>query len=138
MDILDLHHVSIRNADVARARDFYVRLFGLTDIHRPASRTNGVWLGVGAQQLHLIESSPDTLRQSPKIDMNDAHFAIRVRDFDAAVARLEANGFRRDAAEDDPQRLLVTHHRGFPQGYVLDPDRNIVEINGWPDGPVLL
>jgi len=44
---------------------------------------------------------------------------------------LEA-GFHEDAAEDDPKRLMLSRSgaAGFPQLYFIDPDRNIVEVNG--------
>jgi hypothetical protein len=53
---------------------------------------------------------------------------------DGALATLTANGFREDAAEDDPLRVMVRRDgpAGFPQLFILDPDRNIVEIKGAP------
>ena len=52
----------------------------------------------------------------------------------ALVARVIAKGFREDAPEGDPWRLRLRREgpAGFPQAYLLDPDRNIVEINGAP------
>ena len=45
---------------------------------------------------------------------------------------LTVNGFREDAAEDDPMRVMVRRDgpAGFPQLFDPDPDRNIIEING--------
>jgi glyoxylase I family protein len=37
----------------------------------------------------------------------DCHFAFRTDNFDGALATLTANGFREDAAEDDPMRVMV-------------------------------
>jgi hypothetical protein len=47
---------------------------------------------------------------------------------------LTANGFREHAAEDDPMRIMVRRNglAGLPQLYLLDPDRNIIEVNGAP------
>ena len=44
---------------------------------------------------------------------------------------LTANGFREDATEDDPMRVMIRRDgpTGFPQLFLLDPDRNIIEIN---------
>jgi hypothetical protein len=41
-------------------------------------------------------------------------------------------GFRADAAEDDPKRMILkrTGMAGFPQLYLIDPDHNIIEVNG--------
>ena len=47
---------------------------------------------------------------------------------------LIVNGFREDAAEDGPMRVMVRRDgpADFPQLFILDPDRNIIEINGAP------
>ncbi|MET0529681.1 MAG: VOC family protein [Microvirga sp.] len=134
MDIAELHHVTIPCSDIERSAAFYRNVFGLNDIRRPTNRrTTGAWFSVGRQQLHLVRNENATYRQSSAIDQDDAHFALRVSNFDGALERLREHGFRDDAALDDPMRIEITHHRGFPQAYVLDPDRNIVEINGWID-----
>ena len=67
-------------------------------------------------------------------DGADCHFAFRTDDFEGALATLTVNGFREDAAEDDPMRVMVRRDSpaGFPQLFILDPDRNIIEINGAP------
>jgi hypothetical protein len=51
-----------------------------------------------------------------------------------APSPLTANGFREDAAEDDPMHVMVRRGgpAGFPQLFILDPDRDIIEINGAP------
>jgi hypothetical protein len=47
---------------------------------------------------------------------------------------LTANGFRENAAEEDPMGVMVRRNSlaGFSQLYLLDPDRNIIEIKGAP------
>jgi hypothetical protein len=53
-----------------------------------------------------------------------------VKSFRAAVAHLESNGFRQDT--DEPgrsMRLNPNSVTGYPQIHLLDPDRNVVEIN---------
>ena len=69
-----------------------------------------------------------------RIDGADSHFAFRTDDFDGALATLTVNGFREEAVENDPMRLMVRRDgpAGFPQLFILDPDRNIIEINGAP------
>jgi len=46
-------------------------------------------------------------------------------------ARLHAAGFSEAASEDDGKRLLVNRSglAGFLQLYVMDRDRNIIEVN---------
>jgi hypothetical protein len=41
------------------------------------------------------------------VDGADCHFAFRTDDFDGVLAALSANGFREDAAEDDPMHVIV-------------------------------
>jgi glyoxylase I family protein len=81
--------------------------------------------------VHLIVHRPGPFRTG-NIDNDDCHFAFRTNDFDRALATLTANGFREDAAENDPMRVMVRRNSpaGFQQLFLLDPDRNIIEING--------
>jgi glyoxylase I family protein len=62
---------------------------------------------------------------------NDVHFAFRTDDFEGVLARLVGAGFSEAAEEDSPMRLLVNRSgmAGFLQLYVMDPDRNIIEVN---------
>ena len=47
---------------------------------------------------------------------------------------LNPTDFDENGAEDDPKRMLVrrTGAANFPQVYLLDPDNNIIEVNGAP------
>ena len=114
-----------------RSVAFYRDLFDLEQIERPPFKTSGAWLVCGALQIHIIVHPTGTFRSNGAIDNADTHFAFRTYDFEALVSRLVAKGFRDDANEDDPKRLLVIRKglAGFPQVYLLDPDWNIVEIN---------
>jgi catechol 2,3-dioxygenase-like lactoylglutathione lyase family enzyme len=134
MPELALHHVSIITMDLERSLSFYREVFGLEEIERPPFSTPGVWLACGGMQIHLIAYADGTFRRNPGIDRNDWHFAFRTDDFEGIIKRLEGQGFREDADEDDPRRMLVDRHglAGFPQVYLRDPDRNTVEINGAP------
>jgi glyoxylase I family protein len=119
--------------DLPRSLAFYQKLFGLTIIERPPFKNAGAWLACGDLQVHLSLYSPGSFRTG-NVDGADCHFAFRTDDFDGALATLTASGFREDAAEDDPMRVMVRRDGpgGFPQLFLLDPDRNIVEINGTP------
>lgn len=126
-----LHHVSIVTTDLERSVAFYRAVFDLEQIERPPFSSSGAWLACGGHQIHLIVNPSGTFRANPRIDSADAHFAFRTDDFEAFVGRLTAKGFRENADEGDPKRLLVVRNSvaGFPQLYLLDPDRNIVEVN---------
>jgi len=134
MSELMLHHVSIVVTDLERALAFYRDLLGIAQIERPAIPVPGAWLACGDRQIHLIVHPGGTFRTKARIDIADAHFAFRTDDFDGVVDKLVRHGFRESAAEDDPKRLLVVRKSvaGFQQLYMLDPDRNIVEINAAP------
>jgi glyoxylase I family protein len=135
-----VHHVSLPVRDLDRARAFYGATLGLTEMDRPAFGFDGAWYRVGDGSLHLIVQDPGgeaTFRRDKGIDSHDAHFAIRVRSYPEAVAHLEAHGFRSTderhpqptAANPRPMRLSPAGPAGFPQIYILDPDRNVIEIN---------
>ena len=82
------------------------------------------------RDLHLIVGEQSTFRDGKAIDSHDIHFAIRVRSYRGALEHFKALGY--DAGAADPARRLrenPTGKAGFPQIYVLDPDRNVVEIN---------
>ena len=130
---LALHHVNLIVTDLPRSLAFYQNLFGLRFIERPPFKGAGAWLACGALQVHLTLYPPGSFRTG-NVDGADSHFAFRTDDFDGALAMLTVNGFREDAAEDDPMRVMVRRDgpAGFPQLFILDPDRNIIEINGAP------
>ena len=53
-------------------------------------------------------------------------------DFEGFLGRAAEAGYREDAVGDDPMRMIVRRNSlaGFQQVYLLDPDRNIIEVNG--------
>jgi glyoxylase I family protein len=124
------HHVNVIVTDLLRSLAFYQKLFGLDIIERPPFKDVGAWLARDALEVHLTVNPSGSFRTG-NVNGADTHFAIRTDDFDGALATLTANGFREDAAEDDPMRVMVrrTGPAGFPQLFLLDPDRNIIEIN---------
>lgn len=131
---LMLHHVSVIVTDLEKSLPFYRKAFGLTEIPRPPFSVGGAWLACGDLQVHLVVHPEGSFRTSPAVDRNDWHFAFHTKDFEGALQALEAMGFREDLAADDPRFMLVarTGIAGFPQLYIRDPDRNVIEINGAP------
>ena len=131
MQIAAIHHLSLTVTDLERSRAFYRDVLTLREIERPAFSFPGAWFQVGeAQQLHLIVHTNSTFRNKP-LDTRDLHFAVRLESFQNALDFLHARGFREDAAPDDPSRMIVQPRAtaGFPQIYILDPDRHVIEIN---------
>ncbi len=126
-----VHHVSLATSSLPRALAFYRDVLGLKETDRPHLSVAGAWLETGPSQIHLIDYADGTFRQKSKIDNHDVHFALRVTDFEAALKELAQQGYSEDLGEGDPKRLVVKRVSpvGFPQAYLLDPDRHIVEIN---------
>jgi glyoxylase I family protein len=125
VEIEAIHHVALPVSDLERAAKFYREVLGLTEIARPDFPFAGKWFQVGSQQLHLIVHPHSTFRHGKPLDSRDIHFAIRVRSFGSALHRLHAQGYREGVD------MKVTPHSvaGFPQIQILDPDRNVIEIN---------
>jgi len=131
MEINGLHHVALPCADLERSRRFYREVLGLTEIPRPALPVAGAWFRLGAhQELHLVVGDAQaTFRASKGMDTNDVHFALRVSSYRQALDALKAKGYRQDTSPDDPMGIRTSMRVGYPQIYVLDPDRNVIEIN---------
>jgi catechol 2,3-dioxygenase-like lactoylglutathione lyase family enzyme len=132
MEIRSLHHVTLTSTNLERSRRFYREVLGLREIERPPFPFPGAWFEVaGGQQLHLIVHSDATLRGEKGIDTRDNHFAIRVANYRAVVESLRARGYHEDGDSLDmmKMRLQPNSVAGFPQVYILDPDRHVIEIN---------
>ena len=132
MQIESLHHVSIPVSDIERSKRFYSETLGLEPMARPPFDFPGAWFRLGQNQaLHLIVHPHSTFRTGKGVDSRDIHFAIRVKNYAEAVEYLRSKGFREDAAETDLSKMRTNPHAtaGFPQIYILDPDRNVIEIN---------
>jgi len=132
VEIQALHHVTLTATDLERSRRFYREILGLREIDRPPFPFPGAWFEVaGGQQLHLIVHDGATLRGPKGIDTRDNHFAIRVADYSATLEFLRSLGYREDTEALDlmKMRLQPRGTAGFPQIYILDPDRHVIEIN---------
>jgi len=131
MQIAAIHHVSLTVTDLERSRSFYRDILGLDEITRPPFNFPGAWFQIGAtQHLHLIVHANSTFRHKP-LDTRDLHFAVRVTSYQDTVDFLHSQGFSEEAALDDPHRMIVQPYAtaGFPQIYIRDPDRHIIELN---------
>jgi glyoxylase I family protein len=132
MDIGMLHHVSLTSSDLERSKRFYREILQLQEMERPPFNFPGAWFRVGeTQQLHLIVCEHPTFRGEKGVDTRDVHFAVRVRNYWGAVEFLRSKGYREDADSMDLKKMVVNPKAvaGFPQIYILDPDRHVIEIN---------
>ena len=129
IEIAALHHVSLPVTNLERSQAFYGDVLGLSEIARPAFDFPGAWYRVGDGQLHLIVHDRPTLRAGG-IDTRDVHFAMRVRSYRETVRFLRSQGYSSDA-RDETRRLRENPRgrAGFPQVFLLDPDRHVIELN---------
>jgi catechol 2,3-dioxygenase-like lactoylglutathione lyase family enzyme len=120
--VLRLEHVTIRCAQLARTRAFYVDLIGLYEGARPDFSFRGHWLYLDdTPVIHLVVAAdtgglPDGAAGTGAFD----HVAFRGEDFAAMQAKFQAAGiaFRQS---DVPG--------GLKQLFVRDPEGVLVEIN---------
>ena len=133
MSDLRLHHVAVVVRDVERSLGFYRDFLGLPTTPRPTFPVGGAWLQAGALEVHLVAHPGGSFRTGP-CDTDDIHFACNTADFAGFLERAAAHGYSEAAVGDDPMRMIVRRNSlaGYPQAYLLDPDRNIVEVNGAP------
>lgn len=129
-----LHHVSVPTTNLAVSSEFYENVLGLKRVARPPFSIEGVWYAVGPLQIHLTAHAGAHFRTGKPVDNDDVHFALRAENFEAAVAFLKSRGFDETLTGDDPKRLILkrTGLAGFPQVFLMDPDRNVIEINRAP------
>jgi catechol 2,3-dioxygenase-like lactoylglutathione lyase family enzyme len=132
MDIESLHHVALTVTDLERSRTFYREILGLEEMARPPFPFAGAWFRVNnGQQLHLIVHTNPTLRTGKGLDSRDVHFAMRIRNYRSALEFLLSRGYREDLDDAHPMKMKVNVNAtaGFPQIFILDPDRHVIEIN---------
>jgi catechol 2,3-dioxygenase-like lactoylglutathione lyase family enzyme len=114
MRLHGVHHVSLNVKSVEEAAKFYLEVLGLEALPRPDLGFAGIWLGSGAQQLHLMEDPQHDASRSQ-------HFAFRVEDIDAAVEELRERGVRVSRVMDVPG--------AGRQAFLRDPSGNLLELN---------
>lgn len=119
MQIDALDHAAIKTAKLEETRTFFVDVLGLTVGPRPEFDFRGYWLYAGGCDIiHLLEAD------EPKAPTSVAaihHIALRVADFAAAKAELEARGILVQS-ETTPGGELR-------QMYLVDPNGTRIELN---------
>lgn len=111
-------HASFVVADTKTALQFYRDVLGLEVLERPELGFPGAWLGIGAQQLHLLEvDNPDPVSGRPDHGGRDRHVAIAVDDLEGLKVRLTA------------ARVAFSVSRsGRAALFCRDPDGNALEF----------
>jgi len=111
-------HASFVVADTVVSLGFYRDVLGMRVLERPDLGFPGAWLGVGEQQLHLLEvENPDPIAGRPTHGGRDRHVAIAVDDIETLKQRLsEANV------------AFTTSRSGRRALFCRDPDGNALEF----------
>ncbi len=109
LEVTQIDHVSVIISDVGRSRGFYRDVLGLKEIAKPRTFDFvALWFDLGNQQLHLLlKDRADTL--GPR------HFALRVKDVDAARAYCRKRGV------PFAETTLIP---GADRFFIADPDQS--------------
>jgi len=128
-----VNHIALKISEVARSRNFYEGLLGLTIVPFPemdreqamnfrnrvvtkygvSAPTGGIWLAAGATQLHLIVTPG---KREGVINPFGPHVAFDVENFGETRRALQEKGI--EFLEAPSGRQL----------WILDPDGNTVEL----------
>lgn len=131
MDNIFLHHVALTTKNLPLATAFYRDVVGFSEIERPAFPVGGAWLNAGSVEIHLVDFPQGSFRNTKSVGTDDIHFAMRVKDFEALIQRLNRHGYSSDLEEASNKRLIIKRKSmaGYSQVYFMDPDSHLIEIN---------
>jgi catechol 2,3-dioxygenase-like lactoylglutathione lyase family enzyme len=112
-----MRHLALRVSDVARAAEFYTRVFGMRLVWQPDP--DNIYLSSGCDNLALHRGAPG----DPNAGALD-HFGFVV----PSITDLEA-GWRWAQAERLDIIHPLRHHRdGSVSFYIRDPDGNVIQL----------
>ena len=124
-------HVGVRVHDLDRSLVFY-ELLGFKKIMGPIGpEPVAILLHPSGIEINLVLNAPDADTPNPLMDVPHklpgfTHIALEVADLEAAEAALVAAGFPLSGRMDIPT--------GMHAIFVRDPDRNVIELDHWPEG----
>jgi catechol 2,3-dioxygenase-like lactoylglutathione lyase family enzyme len=118
--ILGIQHATFITSDLARSRQFYEGVLGLSlSDKRPPMSFEGVWYDITpAQQIHLmLLPNPEAGLQRPAHGGRDRHVALNVSDMALFVERLNSAGITYTQSQSGRSAL-----------FCRDPDGNALEF----------
>ena len=111
-----LRHLALRVSDVARAADFYVRVFGMKLVWQPDP--DNAYLSSGCDNLALHRGAASAEDQA--LD----HFGFIV----PTIAEVEAAWQWAQQNRLEVANPLKHHRDGSVSFYIRDPDRNLIQV----------
>ena len=130
LKIQTIHHVSLPVKNIEVSEEFYGEILELKKIKRPPFDFEGAWFQLGDRQLHLIVYDNSTFREGKDVQSRDIHFAVRVKSYREILNFLRSKGFDKDTDDEfKKMRISPKSTAGFPQVHIMDPDRNVIELN---------
>ena len=118
-----LRHLALRVRDIRKAKDFYLRIFGMQVVWEPDPQNCYLSSGTDNLALHEVPAAPAEGQASTLASPLD-HFGFIARNpqvVDAWAAWAEQNGV---AIVKAPKQ----HRDGSYSCYLADPDGNIIQI----------
>lgn len=120
IQITQFLHIGLIISDLARAKQFYEGVLGLTPSNkRPALSFEGVWYNIGINQIHLM-CVPDPYQDAikPAHGGRDIHLALAVDDVEPVIQALERAGV-----------AYTKSMSGRAAVFCRDPDGNAIEFS---------
>jgi catechol 2,3-dioxygenase-like lactoylglutathione lyase family enzyme len=112
-----LRHLALRVADVARAREFYTRVFGMRVVWQPDADTAYLSSGCDNLALHRGDSGDPSHQALDHLGF----VAGTIAEVETAHAWAAANGLK-------IAKPLAHHRDGSVSFYLRDPDENVIQI----------
>jgi lactoylglutathione lyase len=131
IDITGFGHVGIRVHDLDRSLKFYA-LLGFEKILGPIGpEPVAILVHPSGIEINLVLNASDADTPNPLMDVPEklpgyTHMALSVANLEDAEQALKAAGFPLSGRMELPAGMRAI--------FVRDPDRNVVELDHWPDG----
>jgi lactoylglutathione lyase len=131
IEILGFGHVGIRVHELERSMRFY-ELLGFRKVAGPIGpEPVAILVHPSGVEINLVLNAASADTPNPLMDVPDklpgyTHIALRCADLDACEAALGAAGYPLSGRMDLPVGMRAI--------FVRDPDRNVVELDQWPEG----
>ncbi len=117
MKFLQLNHVALHVAEVAKSVQFYGEILELEALPRPAFSFAGAWFRLGIdQELHLIEGRTEQVNAHSRGN----HFALAVSNLQEIEEVLKSKKVAYQPPKQRPD--------GTWQLFLQDPDGYVIEI----------